>query len=85
MANSTAAGHSRRQRKPVPLDQRGEEQAGADAGEREVDDPGRQALDLPVDHRQEDAAEDEGEHGGELGAEAESPKGESDRAKRWRR
>ena len=82
MANSSRAGHGGRQRTPVPLDQRGERQAAGDAGERVVDEPGRQALDLPVDHGEEHAAEDEGEHGGELGAEAEAPEGEGEQDRR---
>ena len=78
LANNTPPSNGRRERNPVPLHQRGEAQPGADPGEREVDDPRREALNPPVDHRQEDAAEDEGEHGREFRAEAEPPKGESE-------
>jgi hypothetical protein len=41
-------------------------------------------LHTPVDHRQEDAAEDEGEHGRELWAEAEAPHGEPEEHGRGR-
>ena len=77
-----AARYGSGQGNDVPLHQRREGQPGADTGEGEVDEPGREALDLPVDHGQQDAAEDEGEHSGELRAEAESPEGEPEQEDR---
>ena len=68
----------RGQRHPVPLHERGEEEAGGDAGQREVDEPGRQSLHLPVDDGQQHTSEDEGEHGGELGTQTKTPNGDGE-------
>ena len=75
-ANNAAPATRRGQRHPVPLHERGEEEAGSDAGEGEVHEPGRQSLHLPVDDGQQHASEDEGEHRRELGAQTKPPEGE---------
>ena len=70
------ARHGGSEGNPIPLQQRGEHQAAADADECVVDEPCRKTLHLPIDDRQENAAEDEGQNGGKLRAGAETPEGE---------